>query len=90
MPRVRSCVAHGLAEVGEDRDDARRSPREDALDPAAAGRPAALHLGQDDRQVVLAGDALDAADDLERPLALELVEDDLEQRRARADRSARR
>ena len=42
----------------------------DALDPAAAGRPAALHLGQDDRQVVLAGDPLDAPDDLQRPLRL--------------------
>ena len=48
------------------------------------GRPAALHLGEDDGQVVPAGDPLDAADDLQRPLALELVEDELEQRRWRA------
>ena len=45
------------------------------------GRAPALHLGQDDRQLVLPGDPLDAAHDLERPLALELVEDQLEQRR---------
>ena len=43
----------------------------DALDPAAARRPAALHLREDDRQVVATGDALDAADDLERPFAVE-------------------
>ena len=46
------------------------------------GVPPALHLGQDDGEVVLAGDALDPADDLERPLALELVEDELDQRAA--------
>ena len=31
--------------------------------------------------MVLPGDALDAADDLQRPLAFELVEDDLEEGR---------
>ena len=52
------------------------------------GRPPALHLGEDHGQVVLAGDLLDALDDLERPVALELVEDHLEERR-RADRLVR-
>ena len=72
---------HRVAQVGEDRDDAGRSAGQDALDPAAAGRPAALHLRQDDREVVLPGDALDAADDLQRPLAFEFVEDHLDKGR---------
>ena len=80
----RELVLHRLAEVGEDGDDAGRPASEDALDPAATRRPPALHLAEDDREVMLAGDALDAADDLERPLALELVEDHLEERRPAA------
>ena len=75
---------HRLAEVGEDGDHAGRPASEDALDPAATRRPPALHLAEDDREVMLAGDALDAADDLERPFALELVEDHLEERRPAA------
>ena len=71
-------VAHRLAEVGEDGDHAGRPPSEDALDPAAAGCPPALHLRQDHRQVMPTGDTLHAPDDLQRPLAVELVEDQLE------------
>ena len=51
------------------------------FEPAAARRPPALHLGQHHGQVVLPGDRLDAHDDLEGPVALELVEDDLQERR---------
>ncbi len=75
--------ADRLAQVREDGDDAGRPAGEDAFDPAAARRPPALHLAEDDRQVVLPGHPLDAADDLERPLALELMEDHLEERRPR-------
>ena len=50
----------------------------------ATGRTPALHLAEDDREVMLTGDPLDAADDLERPFALELVEDHLEERRPAA------
>ena len=74
-------VAHGLAQVGEHRDDAHRPARQRALDPALAGPAAALHLRQHDRQLVASGDPLDAAHDLQRPLALELVEDELEELR---------
>src|SRR5206468_7673178 len=70
---------HRLAEVGEDGDDAGRPASEDALDPAATRRPPAVHLAENDREVMLAGDPLDAADNLERPFALELVEDHLEE-----------
>ena len=77
----RELLPHRLAEIGEDRDHAGRPAGQDALHPAATGRPPALHLAQDDREVMLPGDALDATDDLERPLALELVEDHLEERR---------
>ena len=83
MPRVASWPRIDSLEVGEDGDHAGRPAGERALDPAAARRPPALHLGEDDRQLVPPGDPLHAADDLERPLALELVEDDLEQRRPR-------
>ena len=72
---------HGLAEVREHRDHPGRAAGEHPLDPAPARPPPALHLGQDDRQLVLPGDLLDAPDDLQRPLALEFVEDDLQQRR---------
>ncbi len=48
------------------------------------GRASPLHLGQDDRQVMPAGHPLDATDDLEGPLAVELVEDQLDDRRRRA------
>ena len=51
------------------------------FDPATTGRPSTLHLGEHDRELVTAGDTLDAPDDLERPFALELVEDDLDERR---------
>jgi hypothetical protein len=71
---------HRFADVRKDGDDAGRPAGEDLVDPAPARRPAALHLTEDDRQVMLAGDALDAAHDLERPFALELVEDDLDER----------
>ena len=81
IPRARSCSRIDLAQVGEDGDDAHRPPREGALDPALAGPPATLHLGQDDGELMPPGDPLDAAHDLERPLALELVEDQLEERR---------
>ena len=73
---------HRLAEVGEDGDDAesgagRARPRS-SRDPACAG-PAA-RTGRP-RGRARAATRLDAPDDLERPLALELVEDHLEQRR---------
>ena len=51
------------------------------------GRPSTLHLGQDDRELVSRGDPLDAPHDLERPLAFELVEDELDQRRPAAPRA---
>ena len=69
-----------FAQVAEHRDDAGRATRQGALDPAAAGRPPALHLGQDDGQMMLAGDLFDAAHDLQRPLRLQFVEDELEDR----------
>ncbi len=72
-------LPHRRAQVREDGDDTGRSPREDAFDPASPGRPPTLHLGQHDRQVVAPGDPLDTADDLERPLGLELVEDHFDQ-----------
>ena len=72
-----------LAQVREDRDHAGRPAGEDPLDPAASRGAPALHLAEDDGEVVLTGHPLDASDDLEGPLALELVEDDLEQRRPR-------
>ena len=72
--------AHGLAEVREDRDHAHRPAGEHALDPPATRRPTALHLREHHRQLMPPGHPLDAADDLERPLALEFVEDDLEER----------
>ncbi len=81
-PARAQLLAHDVGQVGEDRDHAGRPAGEDALDPAAARRPPALHLREHDREVVLPGHALDAADDLEGPLALELVEDDLDQRGA--------
>ena len=83
---ARACGAGRASsrQVGEHRDDAHRPPGERALDPALAGPAAALHLGQDDGELVAPGDALDAAHDLQGPLALELVEDQLEQRRPAA------
>ena len=86
----RELLPHRLAEIGEDRDHAGRPAGEHALDPASTRRSPALHLAQDDREVMLPGDALHATDDLERPLALELVEDHLEERRSgpRAGRPA--
>src|SRR4029079_3278621 len=83
-PPRRDLGLHRLAEVGEDGDDTGRPASEDALDPAATRRPPTLHLAEDDREVMLTGDPLDAADDLERPFALELVEDHLEERRPAA------
>ena len=79
----RELLPHRLAEIGEDRDHAGRTAGQHALHPASTGRSPALHLAQDDREVMLPGDALHAPDDLERPLALELVEDHLEERRPR-------
>src|SRR3954451_2491237 len=82
-------LAHRLADVREHRDHAGRASRERALDPALARPPPALHLGEHDGQLVATRDALDSAHDLERPFALELVEDELEERRttSRAARS---
>ena len=80
-PARAELVAHGLAQVGEHGDDAHRPAGQRALDPALAGPATALHLGQDDGQLVAPGDPLDAAHDLQRPLALELVEDELQQLR---------
>ena len=74
-------VTHRLAEVREHGDDAHGPARQRALDPALAGPSTALHLGQDDGQLVAPGDPLDAADDLQGPFALELVEDELQQLR---------
>ena len=74
--------AHRLVEVREDGDHAARPPGEDALDPASSRRVATLHLGQDDREVVLAGHLLHSQQDLEGPGALELVEEHLDERGA--------
>jgi hypothetical protein len=49
------------------------------VDPRAAERARPFLRGQHDAQPVLARDLLDALDDLHRPRALELVEDDVEQ-----------
>src|SRR4029079_11432787 len=75
---------HRLAEVGEDGDDTGPPASEDGLGPAATPRPPTLHLAEDDREVMLTGDPLDAADDLERPFALELVAHHLDARRPAA------
>jgi hypothetical protein len=72
---------HRVTEVREDGDDAEGTPGHYALDPAPPGRPPPLHLREHDGQVAPPGHALHAADDLQRPLALEFMEDDLEQRR---------
>ena len=72
-------VPQCVGEVRKDGDDARRATLQDAFDPTSAGCAATLHLREHDGQVVLSRDALDAADDLERPLALELMEDHLEE-----------
>ena len=69
-----------IVQIAEDRDDARRMARQRTLDPAAAGRPTAMELGEHHRHVVSAGDLLDAPDDLQRPLRLQFVEDELEDR----------
>ncbi len=79
-------VAHRFAEVGEDGDHAGRPAGEDALDPAASRSPSALHLREHHREMIAAGDVLDAPDDLEPPLAFELVEDQLEDRSRRLAR----
>ena len=54
---------------------------------ALPGREPALHLGQDDGEVVLARDLLDAPDDLQRPQAVQGVERQLEQARPGRPRS---
>ena len=74
--------AHRLVEVREDGDHAAGPPGEDALDPAPSRGVATLHLGQDDREVVLAGHLLHSQQDLEGPGALELVEEHLDERGA--------
>ena len=56
-----------------------RRARTPSIQPRPGGPPP-MHLGQDDRQVLLARDPFDAADDLERPFTVELVEDQLEDR----------
>ena len=53
-------------------------------------RARALLRGEHDAEVVLARDLLDALDDLHRPRALELVEDDVEQGGVRARGGGRR
>ena len=68
----------------------RGAPRGDGVDPRAPERAGALLGGEDDAELVLARDLLDAADDLDRPRALELVEDHVEQRRARRSRDGAR
>jgi len=78
----RELRAERLAQIREHGDHPGRPAGEDALDPATSRCPPALHLGEDDREMILAGDALDAAHDLERPFALELMKDQLEDRRS--------
>jgi hypothetical protein len=68
-----------LGELGDDEDHAGRPPRGDRVDPRAPERAWPLLRGEDDAELVLARDLLHAADDLDRPWALELVEDHVEQ-----------
>ncbi len=70
---------HLLAEVREHGNDAERAPVDHALDPATPGCVSSLELRRDHRQVMLASDTVHAHEDLERPFALELVEDQLNQ-----------
>jgi hypothetical protein len=65
-------------EVREHEDHADRAAAQDAIDPGVTGAVAVTALGQDQADAGFARDALDAADDLDRPLALELVEDELD------------
>ena len=84
MPRVASCSRFvslksektAITPVG-------RRARTPSIQPLPGDRRPCISL-KHDCEVVLAGDALDATDDLERPLALELVEDHLEERGPRS------
>ena len=78
----RSWARMRLAEVGEDGDHAGRAARQDALDPAAA-RVAGGPASPRGRPPAGAGPRpARPPDDLQRPLALEFVENDLQQRRS--------
>src|SRR4029079_9326214 len=72
-----------LGELGDDEDQAGAAPSGDAVDPRAPERARTFLGGEHDAEAVLAGDLLDALDDLHRPWALELVEHDVEQMRPR-------
>ena len=74
-------------EVGEHQDHAHRPAAQHAVDPGVPGAVAVAALGQDQADPGLTRDALDAADDLDRPLALELVEHELDHLRAAAGRA---
>jgi hypothetical protein len=69
----------GRAEVGEDRDDAGRPAGQHLLDPGPARHPPALQLREDHAQPAVPRHLLNAADDLDRPGALQLVEHQLQQ-----------
>jgi hypothetical protein len=73
MPRAASCSRIDSLISEKTAITAGRPAGQHALHPASPWRSPALHLAQDNREVMLPRDPLHPTDDLERPLALELV-----------------
>ncbi len=72
----------GRVETGEHQDDTVRAARGHLVGPGPARGEPAGRLGQDDAQSGVPGHVLHTPDDLQRPGALQLVEDQVDQGRA--------